>query len=309
MIFRQEALDHYAQPDCDGSVLRVDSFWSRFTFWFLFATFWTLLTATLIIPLHRYASGPSVITARKRLEVTATEAGTVVALSVHSDQWVQKGQVLIELDSAAQQQELAKCEQDIEQQSVRLLRNLADSHARSLLPSLHAQRSLLRAQLDRRQVRSPHDGQILDLRLRVGQRLSPGDVVVSLSTQDAFELVALLPGHARPAIQPGTPLRIELDGFRYLYLDTTVDSVSSEVIGPDAARRVLGLQVADALLIDGPVSVLRAQLPGTSFVYDGERLRFFDGMRGRAELKTRTERALLLFVPGLREVFRHVLRR
>lgn len=309
MIFRQEALEHYAGSNDEGSVLRIDSFWSRFAFWFLLSTFWTAFALALCVPLHRYARGPAVIRASKRMEVTTTESGTVIALSVHSGQWVKEGQVLVELDSAVQQQELAKCEQDIEQQSLRLLRNLADPQARSLLPSLRAQQSLLRAQLARRSIRAQHAGQILDLHLRIGQRLSPGDVVVSLSSQDSFELLALLPGHARPAIQPGTPLRLELDGFHYLYLDSFVDSVSSEVIGPDAARRILGLQVADSLHIEGPVAVLRAQLHGTSFVYDDAHFRFFDGMRGRAELKTRTERALLVFVPGLREVFRHVFRR
>lgn len=307
MIFREEALAHYASAQEEGGVLRIDSFWSQFAFLFLLVSFATALTATIIIPVHRYASGPAVIRARSRVELTATESGTVISLLVHPGQVVSTGQLLVELDSDQQKQDLARCMDEVQRHVEKLLRNQADVQARSALPGLRAQCALLSKRLAHRQIRAERSGQVLDLHLRVGQRLSPGDMIVSLSVQDAFELLALLPGHSRPAIRPGTPLRIELDGFRYVYLDSVVESVSTEVLGPDAARRALGLQVADSLSIDGPVAMLHARLPGTSFVYDGDSLSYFDGMRGRAEVRTRTERALLVFIPGLREVFRHVI--
>jgi membrane fusion protein (multidrug efflux system) len=97
-------------------------------------------------------------------------------------------------------------------------------------------------------------------------------------------------------------MRLELTGYRYAYQNLVLDSVAEEVIGPAEARRYLGNQVADALPIDGPVTVVRAQLPGSSFTVDGETFFYHDGMPATAEVRLRSESILLTLVPALRRL-------
>lgn len=305
-MFREEALAYYARGPEEGSVLRLDSRWSRFAYWLICITFLAAALLTAVVPLHRYVAGPAVLRAAGRIEVPAVEGGTITAIKVTPGHRVEKGQLLIELDSQRQRNELSRVTRELELLQARLLRSPADTEVRAALLGLRAQRELALSQLQARQVVAPRGGRILDVHLRLGQHLQAGDVVASLSDPDSFIVVGLLPGHARPALSPGTTLRLELEGYRYRYLEVPIKTVSSEIVGPEAARLQLGPQVADSLRLEGPLALVEAPLPGSRFTYDGVSFNFFDGMHATVEVRTRTESALLLLIPGLREVLRHV---
>jgi hypothetical protein len=178
---------------------------------------------------------------------------------------------------------------------------VADAAVRQLRQA----RDAARAALDDRIVRATSSGTIADLRVHPGQHVQPGDIVASTahgSGVGALELVALLPGQDRPQLAPGMPLRLELYGYRYAYQSLVIDSVSSDVIGPTEARRVLGPGVADSLPLGGPVVLVRGRLPRDVFEADGRTFRYHDGMLGVAEVRTRTDRVLFTIFPWLKRL-------
>jgi membrane fusion protein (multidrug efflux system) len=186
---------------------------------------------------------------------------------------------------------------------LKLLRDPNDQAARSALTSLRAQKELAGARVAQRSVRAPHAGIVSDLRIRRGQLLQAGDLVLSLNGQGTrFYVVAFLPGQFRPLVHPGMPLRVRLSGFPRAAEVTTIDSVGDEVVGPAEARRYLGPDVADALTLNGPVVLVKGTLAGTSFASDGKRFNFYDGLTGNAEARVRSQRVLAVLVPGLRWV-------
>jgi multidrug efflux pump subunit AcrA (membrane-fusion protein) len=306
MIFREEALAYYAQEDADGSPLRGDSCWGSAVYYLVCGGFVAALLTAALVPLHRYAAGPAIIRAASRTEVTVSQSGTISRIAITAGAQVRKEQLLIELDSDVQRDSFSRVASEVLLLEQRLLRNPADQTARAALLGLRAQKRHAEAQLLARQVRAPTEGRVLDVHLRLGQHLQPGDVIASIAAPDSFSITAMLPGYARPALAVGGMLRVELDGYRYHYLDVSVQEVTTEVLGPELARRTLGVQVADSLQLEGPLALVKAALPKQGFRYDDQSYAFFDGMRAKVEVRMRSESALLALIPGLREVMRHV---
>ncbi|MCI0388646.1 MAG: hypothetical protein MOB07_07745 [Acidobacteria bacterium] len=120
---------------------------------------------------------------------------------------------------------------------------------------------------------------------------------------DALSVIAILPGHYRPLLKPGLPLRLELTGFRYAYQRLTIDAVGNEVIGPNEVRRFLGQEIADSLALHGSSVIVQAHLPSRKFNAHGRWHEYHDGMTATAEARLRSENILLALVPGLRAVF------
>jgi membrane fusion protein (multidrug efflux system) len=118
-------------------------------------------------------------------------------------------------------------------------------------------------------------------------------------------LLAFLPGHARPFLRPGMSLRVELDGFRYAYREVVIESVGDQVIGPVEVKRYLGPDLEDAVKVDGPLVLVKARMPSSSFESEGKVLGYFDGMSARAEARVRAEPIFLALFPGLKGLFTH----
>lgn len=300
--FRAAALAHYLRPQRDGALLRLTPEWTRAAWWVLLAA---LATATLYValaPVHQYAAGPAVVRVDGRSDVTAQESATVQAVRVRPGQQVRAGDLLIELHGEAEHADLARLQREFELQLVKLLGDPSDAAAGQALTTLRAEREHAEARLQQRSLYAPRDGVISDVRVRPGEHLAPGDLILTLLAADAqLTLVALLPGSYRPLLRAGMPLGFELPGWRNRGAELAVADVSDEIVGPAEARRFLGGEIADAVTLAGPVVVVRARLPSSSFVADGHRYRYYDGLYGRAEARVRTRRmwrALLSLVEG-----------
>jgi membrane fusion protein (multidrug efflux system) len=113
-------------------------------------------------------------------------------------------------------------------------------------------------------------------------------------------LVALLPGRYRPLLSAGDRLRFEVEGFQQRAHEVAVSRVGDQILGPAEAARYLGRDLGDAFAIGGPVVIVEAALPSTSFEADGQRYEFASGMFGTAEAVVRDEPVAYAFVPGLR---------
>ncbi len=304
-LFREEALAfHQEGLRVEGDLLRADPRWMQWTYRLLVIVLAAGLLFSLLGRVREFSSGPAVVRLGGRTDLRATAAGTVAEVEVTRGEQVAPGRLLVRLHDAQEAAELERIEREIELQLIDRLRNPADLAAERSLISLRAQRELAQARVAEREVRAPAAGVVSDLRIRPGQLVQPGQVLVSLVGEGGEpRVLALLPGEHRPLLKPGMPLRLELQGYPYLYQQLTVEEVGDEVVGPAEAKRYLGEDIADAVPLEGPVVLVTARLPSLTFEFERRQRRYHDGMWAQAEVRVRSERILVALVPALRALF------
>lgn len=306
-LFRKEALEHHLQAnEGNQEPLMLSPAWTRWTYWLLLSMLVVALAYSLIGEVHEYASGLGVVWMGGRTDLTATDAGTAASVEVDTGQRVRPGQVLVRFYERQEAAELDRIDEEFELQLLKRLRNPADPGAEQALLSLRAQRELAQSRLDQRVLRAPTGGTVSDVRVRQGQYVTPGQLLLSLvqeGEQEDPKVVILVPGEYRPQIQPGMPIRFEIAGYRYAYQALGVSSVGDDVVGPNEARRYLGPGLADSVTVGGPVVVVEAALPSETFEAEDKIYRYHNGMSGRAEVRVRSEKILFTLVPGLKALF------
>jgi multidrug efflux pump subunit AcrA (membrane-fusion protein) len=307
-LFRREAVDHQRQGGARGDVLRL-------TPRSLLATQWLLMVA-LVVGLYyafagqidEHAAGPAVVFVDGLHEVTAPRAGVVASVEVAPGEQVKAGQPLVRMVSSTETAELETVERELADQLAKLLADPSDAIARESMVSLRSRRELARLGLERQVLRAPLSGTVGDVRVRTGQLVEPGMPVVSVHNPGAgARLMAMLPGRYRPLLRPGARLRFVAEGFSREVHGLVIERVGDQIIGPLDAARYLGLDQSAAAELLGPVVLVQARIPQLSFTSEGGTYRFHHGMRGSAESAVRHESIAFTFVPGLKQVFSHVL--
>ena len=251
-----------------------------------------------------YAEGPAVVRAAGRTGLTAFAPGSVVQVCAQPGQRVARGDVLLKFYDAQELAEHTRTQREFELQLVHRLRDPADPAPRQALLALHSQRKLAGDRLAERTVRAPHDGFATDVRVRVGQHVAAGDLLLTLAGREAdYVIVGLLPGQYRPQLKAGMSLRLELTGFERSFHTLSVASVGDEVIGPQEAKRFLGQEKADALAATGPVVLVEAPLAGGRFRAGTRTYDLHDGMVGTARVRVRSTPLLVALIPGLQRLW------
>lgn len=303
-LFREEALRYRALAGAEGDVLRLSPDWTRWAYWLLVAVFVVGFVYCIVGTLHEYATGPAVVWISGRTHVTATVSGTVSSIEVKPGQKVESGQLLVRFSSAVETAELARIDREFELQLAKSLSDPADQSAKAALTTLRTQREVAAARLEQLSIRATQTGFIGDVRIRSGQLLSAGDVVVTLLGEgQRCSIVAMLPAQYRPQLRPGHAMRFEVKGYSYAYQEMTITSVSAQIIGPNEVKRYLGQEIQDTVAVEGPVVLVEATPSSTTFTVDGEAFDFYHGMNGTAEARVRTESILFSLVPSLRTIF------
>jgi membrane fusion protein (multidrug efflux system) len=305
-LFRAEALSHHRDgSQGGGDVLRISPEWIPAAYWLLLLVIAVAGAYGTFGTLTEYASGPAVIRVEGRASVTAPGEGTVARVDVQPGQRVAAGAVLVTLYLADRAAELERMNRELDLQMIRFLRDPADQAARSSLTTLRAERQLAETRFEEQQLHAPHSGIVSDVRIRTGQHLTAGDPVLSLLGDDTrWTVVAMLPGHARPLLQPGTRMRLELTGFRYVYRQVVIQSVGDEIVGPAEVRQYLGKEIADAVPVDGPAVLVKAQLSSNTFQAEGRSLSYYEGMLGTVDAHLSRQPILLSLIPALKSLFR-----
>jgi biotin carboxyl carrier protein len=301
-LFRVEALAA-AEPQRWGDVVRVSPTWLPWAYRILvvlllgsaaFMTFGTIST---------YSTGIAVIRSTARTSVTVHTAGNVNSVAIQPGDHVERDAVIARLDDVDQRAAVERLGREFETQLRNHMTDPNDASADASLRQLRLQLEQARSALDERSIRARSSGTLSDLRVRPGQHVEPGEVAASIvEGGGGLEVIALLPGEDRPQLSPGMQLRLELIGYRYAYQVLTIDSVSSEVIAANEARRILGADVVGDLPLGGSVVVVHGRLAGNEFDVDGQVYRYHDGMLGKAEVRLRSERIVFAIVPGLRRL-------
>ncbi|MCP3960425.1 MAG: HlyD family efflux transporter periplasmic adaptor subunit [bacterium] len=290
-----------AQPD----PLRISPMWSRISYWLLVAALVTFLVYSLIGKIDEYATGIAIVRITGRTDVTALTAGTVTAVEVSPGQLVEAGQVLVRLNDERESAELERIEREFRLQLIKRLRDPTDASAEQALISQRAQRELAKARFEERHLRAPVDATISEIRVRPGQYLLPGHILLTLAGEETTpSIIVLLPGQYRPQLEPGMPLRLEISGYRYAYQNLEVESVADEVISPAEAHRLLGPGISDAVDLRGPTVVVEARLPSQTFEAEGQTYSYHNGMHCAAEVRLRSETILVTLVPALKRLLR-----
>ncbi len=301
-LFRREALrDSLLGHESARDPLMLSPTWTRWSYRLLVAALGAALLFSLVFEVGEYARGIAVITLGGRTDLTAVAAGTAQAVEVEPGDAVSAGQVLVRFYEAGELAELERIDREIELHLINRLRFPADPASEQALLSLRAQRELATARLEERSLRAPVSGRISDLRVRAGQYLTPGQLLLSVLHEDSVpKAVILLPGEYRPLVQEGMRVRLEISGYNYAYQLLDVEQVSENVVGPNEARRYLSEGVADTVRVPGPVVLLEAALPSLTFQADGDIYQYHNGMLGTAEVRVRSEKILFTLVPGLK---------
>ncbi|MGH9869342.1 MAG: efflux RND transporter periplasmic adaptor subunit [Candidatus Polarisedimenticolia bacterium] len=304
-VFRREALENLVQGrQRQGEPLRISPAWTGWTYWVLVAFFVIAVLFLLVGRIGEYAEGPAVVKIEGRREITAVTGGTVTSVDVQPGETVGAGQPMVRLYDRQESAELERTRREFELLLVSYLKNPSDAGLRQSLIALRGQKDLAESRLEQRIVRAPEAGSVGDLHVRPGQVVAAGDMILSLlGPAPAVSVIAMLPGSYRPQLALGMPLRLELLGYRYAYEATTIEAIGDEVIGPQAARRYLGPEIADTVSLTGPVVVVRARLLNPTFMTDQQVYDLHDGMLGRAAVRVRSQSLLVMLVPSLKALF------
>ncbi len=302
-IFRKEALDALQANDQEGALVKLVPGWSRYTYWFIVIFVFAGIGYSAAASVNEYASGQAVVRVDGRLDLPTPTGGVVFAVDVQPGQRVRAGQLLVRLSGTQEQAELERLDRELTATKLRWLQNPNDEGARSSLASIQAAREQAEKHLRERSVVAPRAGVVSNLRIRPGQMLLPGDVVATLiDDKSAFNVVALVPGQFRPMLKKGLKMRLELEGFPYTYKDLPIEEISDEVIGPNEARKYLGQEIGDTVLVQGSVVLVRARLPERGFRFEGKTFEYHDGIPGHVDIRVRGLRLLVMAFPMFKEI-------
>lgn len=301
-LFRREAVDAQAMPRW-GEVVRVSPAWLPWAYWLLVVL---LVGSGVFLVLGRvatYSSGPAVVRSNARTPINARTAGNIVAVEVVPGDRAEPGTVIARLDDTDERAAVERIEREFEAQLRNHMLDPGNVETDTALRSLRTNLEAARTALEQRSIRSTSTGIVGDVRVRFGQHVEAGDSIAAvIDSAHGLEVIALLPGEDRPQLAPGMELRLELAGYRYAYQRVIIDHISSDVIAPTEARRVLGAEVADGIELRGSVMLVRGRLANPEFTLDGETFRYHDGMIGTGEVRVRSEPIIFALIPGTRRL-------
>jgi membrane fusion protein (multidrug efflux system) len=300
-LFRNEAIAHQRSRGLGAEVLAIDSRETRWGFALLCAGVIAVLAFLALGRLNEYASGPAFVQLEGRSALSSSVTGLVTKVEVKPGDRVEAGEVLVRFSAADEAAELRAAGAEFDSQLAKLLLRPGDAATREALVSLRTRRELAQQRTEERTLRAPHSGFVGDVRVREAQLVEPGMRVLDLEDSAASAtLIALLPGRYRPLLHAGHRVRFEVEGFHQRAHEFAISRVGDQILGPGEAARYIGRDLGDAFALGGPVVLVQAALPSTSFEVDGQRYDFASGMFGKAEAVVRDEPIAYAFIPGLR---------
>lgn len=292
---------HRAGGSVEGRLLRIDTVWTTFVYWLVCAVALFALFFALLFRIHEYATGPAVVRVDGARTLTAAAEATVESVSVEPGSRVSAGDPLVFFYDTKERADYQRITVEFEHELARLLRDPTDATVRATLAGLRTRREQARAVLEERVVTAPIDGIVSDVRIHAGQHLAAGEIVLSVAPIDApVSLVAVLPGQYRPMLREGQVIRFSLDGYRNDFRDVPIETIGTEVVGPQEVQRYFGKELGDAVKVSGPSVLVRGKLPSRRFSYDGKEYGYFGGLTGIAEARVKSEPIAVMLFPSLR---------
>jgi membrane fusion protein (multidrug efflux system) len=186
--------------------------------------------------------------ANESAEITSKSVNTVTAVHFEEGQFVRKGTVLVELDSAQVRADLAAAEAALAEsrsqynRSKELLATNVISASQmdqleATLKTNEARVAAAKARLEDTIIRAPFSGRIGFRRISVGGLVNPGTVICTIDDTSVMKLDFTVPQSYMFGIAPGTPITAQIAGVpnrtfqgRITTLDSRVDPVTRSIV-------------------------------------------------------------------------------
>ncbi|MCQ0969885.1 efflux RND transporter periplasmic adaptor subunit [Paracoccus sp. TK19116] len=212
------------------------------------------------------------VNAAQGVDLAVESAGIVREINFRSNQRVEQGDVLLQLDDTAQQADVAAARTQFELERSNLDRTTAlrdrgvtasSSLENSEAAARAAEAQLARAEavLDQRQLVAPFSGTVGIARIDLGQYVSPGTPIATLQDLDNMRVDFSLPEQRLNELEIGQTITVRAEGLN--------EGLTGEITGidprVDAASRMVSLQGeignADGRLTPGQFVRIEVQLP------------------------------------------------
>ncbi|MGE0872117.1 MAG: efflux RND transporter periplasmic adaptor subunit [Kofleriaceae bacterium] len=300
-LYRREALEAHRTRGQEGALIQLSPTWVRRTYPFLMYSLLIAIVFAAFITVPTYSSGSGVVMVNGT-PVTAPQMGTVEAVLVQPGVAVNEGTPVVKLVASQETDELKNAKTELDNATISYLFDQTDQETKKVLASAHARVVLAKSRVDAKTVRATNGGTVLDIRVRTGQLLQPGDHILTVVEPGASpEMVALLPSQDLPRLRKGQTLQVELAGYTKSREKATITSVASEAIGSGEAAKFFGATIADALQLPptGSYVIVKAQLPHRTFTTDHHTYHYHHGMMAKTEVKIASKPFLVTLLPAL----------
>ncbi len=214
------------------------------------------------------------VSAVRGVDLTVETAGIVKDIRFSANQKVEAGAVLLQLDDAVQQADLAaqKAQAALDQTALKRAVELQKrgvgsdvtlDNARAAASASEAQVSKLQAILDQKQLRAPFGGTAGIPKIDIGQYLTPGTVVVTLQDLDTMRVDFTVPEQQLSLLKIGQPVRLGVgNGDGDLPFEGAIRGINPK-IDPSSRLVTVRAEVAnpEGKLSPGQFVQVRVELP------------------------------------------------
>jgi len=201
-----------------------------------------------------FLSATASIEAVQGVTLAAEQPGKVMTISFTSGDMVQKGALLVHLDTSAEEAQLRAIEssRNLARTNLRRLAELADQGlisrsefdtAEADSKQTEAQTENIQAIINKKIIRAPFSGRLGIRQVNVGQILKEGQEIVTLQTLDPVFVNFMLPQQQLDQITSNMPVRVKVDGSSEKDLTGTITAIDPKV---DAITRNIHVQATIA---------------------------------------------------------------
>jgi membrane fusion protein (multidrug efflux system) len=210
---------------------------------------------------EQYISATASVTAVQGVIVSAEASGRVTDIRFDSDQSIDEGQVLVQLDTRTEKAQLASSRASAAQARADLkrLRSLSEKsavsddaveQARTEVKEAEAQVEVIEAEIDKKTIHAPFSGRLGIRRVNQGQVLSVGDPIVALQKLDQVYIDFSVPQQKIRSLSRNMKVRVRSDATPDDVFHGEITAVALEV---DPVTRNLQVRA----LVDNPEEKLR----------------------------------------------------
>lgn len=211
------------------------------------------------------------VIANESVDLTTTVTERITALHFSDGQQVKQGDLLVELDSAEELEELAeeRFNRDEAQRQVKRLQPLVErgaatqstlDEARRELQTAGARMRAIQARVEQRRIVAPFSGVVGMRELSVGALIEPGDLITTLVDISQVKLDFSLPSRQLSRIRQTMEVSAQTDAYPAQRFEGKVLNIDNQVDPETRAVRIRAI-IANHHALLKPGLLMRVQLP------------------------------------------------